>query len=272
MGNLAFISHSSVDAAIANKIVVELEKNGIPCWIAPRNIQSGTTYAAAIVQGIKKSNRFILVFSQSSNNSDAVVNEIENANALKLPIIPFKIDNEPYSDSLDYYLRSKQSIAAYDKSIDQAVADLIRSVNSSSAIPLPTPPVSRRPRLKKWIIPAILILLIGVFATIYFANNNSKKDPPITVSFLKGTWLNEFNNGGASETVKIGEDGRYYVNGVYSFIVNNFEYDKDKKQIRFIKASVLDPRRLLNILTITDNNLLVGTESNYSIKYTRLSD
>ena len=68
---------------------------------SPRNIQFGTTYAAAIVQGIKKSNLFIFIFSKSANQSDAVINEIENANALKIPIIPFKVEKEQYSDSLD---------------------------------------------------------------------------------------------------------------------------------------------------------------------------
>lgn len=134
----AFICYSSIDSVDANRIVSRLENSGIDCWIAPRDIPSGSTYAASIVKGIKNSNLFIFVYTKSSNNSEAVINEIEKANSLKIRIIPFKIDNDEYSDSLEYYLRSKQSITAYGKPLNEAINELIESINRT----LPhTPPV-----------------------------------------------------------------------------------------------------------------------------------
>ena len=50
MAQLSFICHSSQDHEIANKIVEKLEKAGIPCWVAPRNIAPGLTYAASIIK------------------------------------------------------------------------------------------------------------------------------------------------------------------------------------------------------------------------------
>ncbi|MEP7231575.1 MAG: toll/interleukin-1 receptor domain-containing protein [Ginsengibacter sp.] len=128
---LVFISHSSIDVEVAATIVFQLERSGIPCWIAPRDIPSGLPYAASIIQGIRNSRLMIVVFSQSANKSEAVVNEVEKASSQKLRIIPFKIENEEYSDALEYYLRAKQSVIAYDKSLDEAIEDLIVSTGKS---------------------------------------------------------------------------------------------------------------------------------------------
>lgn len=130
---LVFISHSSLDAVIANTIVTRLEESNMHCWIAPRDIPTGVPYAASIIQGIKHSQLMVVVFSESSNKSDAVINEIEKASAEKIRIIPFKIDNEEYSDSLEYYLRTKQAINAYDKSLDEGIDDLIASIQKNTS-------------------------------------------------------------------------------------------------------------------------------------------
>jgi len=112
------------------KIVAHLEQQGISCWIAPRNIPLGANYQASIIQGIRKSTLLIFVFTISSNESDAIVYEIEKANAQKIPIIPFKIDNIPYSDSLEYFLRSKQATMAYNSSIDMAISELASHIKN----------------------------------------------------------------------------------------------------------------------------------------------
>ena len=36
-----FVSHASPDAAVAQRIVAALERDGIRCWIAPRNVSAG---------------------------------------------------------------------------------------------------------------------------------------------------------------------------------------------------------------------------------------
>ena len=43
-----FISYSSKDLDITEQVRRILETNGISCWIAPRNIPSGSSYAAEI--------------------------------------------------------------------------------------------------------------------------------------------------------------------------------------------------------------------------------
>jgi hypothetical protein len=126
------------------------------------------------------------------------------------------------------------------------------------------------------LITAIVALLTILQQTGFF--DSPEPIPPsnsiVTIDFLKGTWKNEWTMNGmtSSETVKITEDGRYYANGVYSFLIHNFEYDKSRNQIKFMKTSIVDPRDLLNTLTVENLNLLVGTEADYVVKYTKLSN
>jgi hypothetical protein len=40
-----FISYASQDIAVADAIVAALERAGVACWIAPRDVVPGTLYA-----------------------------------------------------------------------------------------------------------------------------------------------------------------------------------------------------------------------------------
>jgi len=47
-----FISYASQDREIAYSLCEYLEKNGLLCWIAPRNISPSQKYSEAIIRGI----------------------------------------------------------------------------------------------------------------------------------------------------------------------------------------------------------------------------
>jgi len=68
----AFISHSSKDEAIAEEICQHLESAGVPCWIAPRDIEPGTDWTEGILHGIAGSRIFVLVFSSHANDPEHV--------------------------------------------------------------------------------------------------------------------------------------------------------------------------------------------------------
>ena len=59
-----FISYASHDAAVANAIVAALERQGIKCWIAPRDVVPGSLYADGIVRAITGAKVFALVLSK----------------------------------------------------------------------------------------------------------------------------------------------------------------------------------------------------------------
>ncbi len=108
-----FISYSSQNQAIANAICHIMEEYGIPCWIAPRDILPGKTWAGNIVQAIRDCALVVLVYSKDSNISEQVANEIDKAFNFGRTIIPFIVDSTPMNDDFDYYLSRKHWLVAY---------------------------------------------------------------------------------------------------------------------------------------------------------------
>lgn len=88
----AFISYSSVETSTADAICHRLEAAGIRCWVAPRNVQPGRSWAAQIDDAIRRSALFILVFSENSNRSEPVKSELDRAAHYVRAIIPFRIE------------------------------------------------------------------------------------------------------------------------------------------------------------------------------------
>ena len=88
-----FISYSSKDKHAADAACAVLERNGIRCWIAPRDVLPGMTWGAAIVAAIHQVKLFVLVFSGSANTSPQIEREVERAINDGIPVIPFRIKN-----------------------------------------------------------------------------------------------------------------------------------------------------------------------------------
>lgn len=107
-----FLSHSSKDAAIAGQICEQLEKNGIKCFIAPRDIRPGKEYAEEIINGIDNSAAMVLLMSQSANGSPHVLREVEHAVSGGTPILVYKIEEVALSKSMEYFLMTHQWISA----------------------------------------------------------------------------------------------------------------------------------------------------------------
>jgi hypothetical protein len=61
LGHDLFVSYASQDAAVANSIVEGLEREGVKCWMAPRDVKPGAQYADAIVRAINEAKAVVLV-------------------------------------------------------------------------------------------------------------------------------------------------------------------------------------------------------------------
>lgn len=99
-----FISHSSADRETAAGACDALERRGLACWIAPRDIIPGQDYGEAIIEGIRGSRIFLLIFSGNTGESHQVRREIERAANQGLAIIPFRIEEVMPSKSLEYFI------------------------------------------------------------------------------------------------------------------------------------------------------------------------
>ena len=95
MAQDVFISYSSVDKTSAETVCSVLEEKGISCWIAPRDITPGLDFAEAIIDGIKSSKLFILVYSSNSGNSRQVIREVDRAVHTGLPVINLRLEDIP---------------------------------------------------------------------------------------------------------------------------------------------------------------------------------
>jgi hypothetical protein len=106
-----FISHSSADLAVSEKLYKYLEANGIKCWIDTKNVTG--FYARSIIEGIMQSQIMVVVFSGHSNVSPHVENEVDNAFNERKVIIPFRIEDIEMSDVLKYYLRKSHYVDGF---------------------------------------------------------------------------------------------------------------------------------------------------------------
>ena len=100
------ISYSNADKTIADAVCAILEKRGVRCWIAPRDISPGAEWASAIAEAIPSSRILVLIHSKSSNESRQVMREVERAVHYDLTIVPFRIEEVALSRSLEYFISS----------------------------------------------------------------------------------------------------------------------------------------------------------------------
>lgn len=125
-----FISYSSAEKEIAEKVCDLLELEAVPCWIAPRDVTPGSFWPASIVQAVKNAKVMVLLFSKNSNNSDEVSREVTLAASNKLIIIPIKISKGRPSDSMEYYLTNTHWLDATSMPLEQAVSNAVAVIKA----------------------------------------------------------------------------------------------------------------------------------------------
>lgn len=110
-----FISYSTKDLSMAETVRNVLERNEIPCWMAPRDIPGGSNYSREIPIAIRGCKVFVIVLSENSQRSPWVLRELDMAvNCGKL-ILPFMLDDFPLNDEFNFLLTGAQRYAAYQE-------------------------------------------------------------------------------------------------------------------------------------------------------------
>jgi len=121
----------------------------------------------------------------------------------------------------------------------------------------------------------LLIASVIVLGLYVFRLRKQYRIEPISSKFLIGTWRNEWTIDGkaGTETIRITDDFRYlFLDGRHRFNLTDIQIDPAKREIKFTKKGVepSENRSLKNILVIRNNELLVGHEENYEIRYIKL--
>ena len=128
MNTDVFISYSNKDKNAADAVCSIMEQNGIRCWIAPRDITPGLPFAEAIIDGIKGSKVFILIYSSNSNNSSQVIKEVDRAVHHKLAIIPLRLEDVPMTKQLEYYVSDVHWMDALTPPLEAHIEKLCKGV------------------------------------------------------------------------------------------------------------------------------------------------
>ena len=130
MSAALFISHSTKDAAKAKRIVALLEKSGLSCWVAPRDVRPGHDYDEEILEGIQSSSAMIVVLSRNANDSSFVKREVERAVAYRKQLFVIRIDASKPGRNLEFFLSTVHWADAAG-GLEEAVMQLAREITRS---------------------------------------------------------------------------------------------------------------------------------------------
>jgi hypothetical protein len=144
MTAVVFISHSSQDRRIALRVSEALERLGLGCWLASRDIGPGDNFQEAIVRAIRTVRVMVLVFTGHANNSDEIKKEIALASQNHLAVIPLRAEDVVPSDAFLYELSTRQWVDAFDD-WDRAMRRLADQIaDMADRQPVAPPPVPGR--------------------------------------------------------------------------------------------------------------------------------
>jgi TIR domain len=145
MAHDVFISYSTEDKPAADAVCAILEKNGVRCWIAPRDIMPGADWGESIVKGIRSSRVLLLVFSTNANNSRQIKREVEIAADGGVTIVPLRIENILPTESFKYFLGNIHWLDALTPPLEkhlQEVAAKVKAILSTESV---SPPEASQP-------------------------------------------------------------------------------------------------------------------------------
>ena len=128
MGHDVFVSHSSKDKKLADAVVTALEQHGITCWVAPRDILAGASWANSILKAIESSRLMVLVFSSNADESPHIRREVERAVNFRVPVAPVRVQDVLPTNELQYFLGSSHWMDAVTPPFEQHLVKLAEQI------------------------------------------------------------------------------------------------------------------------------------------------
>ena len=119
-----FLSYAHEDKPVADAACAIIEKAGIRCWIAPRDIAPGADYATALMEALDHCKALVLIFSRRANESPHIRREVERAVSRGIPLIPVRVENIEPNAALKYFVGSVHWLDALTPPLEQHFASL----------------------------------------------------------------------------------------------------------------------------------------------------
>ena len=115
--------------SMVSQIKEYLSVNNISYWFDEDGIYSGDAFAKEIANSIKNSKLFLFISSAHSNMSDWTCREIAIATMYKKKILPVKIDESVYDESVILYLANLDFVDL-TRNHEQGLKAMVRSINN----------------------------------------------------------------------------------------------------------------------------------------------
>ena len=262
-----FISYSSKNKNVADAIVSHFEQNGIRCWYAPRDIMPGQEWVTAIKEGLTDASVFVLIYTNESNDSRQVMNEVALAFNAGKTIVPFRLTEEVMNNELEYYLTRVHWLDAVTKPLNKNIEELClyvanilqhKPVDASKNVHADKP-AKKKINPLKIIIPAVAAVLAVFIALIFLLPRSSSKYFELGLESYNSEYHGEQDDAAArlnfDKSKKQNADAYYYL-GMLDERVDNFESAKDNYETGMNLGSGLATARL-GYLYQTGNGVIV---------------
>lgn len=133
-----------------------LERLGVPCWLAERDVNPGEPFDEEIVRAIHASKAFVLLLSDAANVSAHVKRELGLATENGLAVYPIRIQEVQPGAKLQYLLQGTQWVDAWTPPLEAhlgRVAELIVGWGGerTRADSAPAPVVRSPVRTRSWL-------------------------------------------------------------------------------------------------------------------------
>ena len=177
-----FLSYSSKNKNVADAVVADFEQHGIRCWYAPRDIMPGQEWVSAIHDAIKRCRLFVLIYTEGSNESKQVANEVALAFNSGKTLIPFKLSNTAMSSELEYYLTRVHWLDAVDPPLIKSIESLRNYSEMILEGRKPSGPMEKnadsdvRKSPHAWVYPLFTTIFLLLIVTIVVLMSNKKED------------------------------------------------------------------------------------------------
>jgi len=122
-----FISYAHADQVLVERVVANLERHGIRCWMDKEGIRLGARDWDTVVRAaIKGSRAVVLMASPSARASGYVCGELTVADTYKQHIFPVWVSGEHWIDCVPLNFGGTQRVDARGEGDTREIANLIR--------------------------------------------------------------------------------------------------------------------------------------------------
>lgn len=150
---------------IVDRITKTLSDNGISYWIDRERLDVGVTFADTISKNIKDCDTFLFLSSENANTSPWTLREISTAIDFGKTVLPVKLDNSRYADSVALYLASVQYIdwteLGAEESLRRIVSRIKGPCNEDNLRKFEKPSI---PKPTAVVLYAGMVFLTGIYA------------------------------------------------------------------------------------------------------------